>query len=60
MSSSSSVSIYNEFSGASNRAIEKVIEMNKDIHSVASSTTIFVVKNKASSDMSSSEEDVDL
>ena len=37
-----------------------MIETNKDTCSTASSATIYVVKNKASSDMSSSEEVVDL
>ena len=63
MSSSSSVSIsdeFTEFSDMSNGAIRKVMEMNEDIHSIVSSAIISVVKNKASSDMSSSEEAIDL
>ena len=63
MSSSSSVSIsdeFTEFLDMSNEAIRKVIEMNEDIHSIVSSAIIPVVKNKASSDMSSSEEAIDL
>jgi len=34
--------------------------MNEDIHSIVSSAIISIVKNKASSDMSSSEEAIDL
>ena len=44
----------------SNEAIRKVIEMNEDIHSIVSSAIISVVKSKASSDMSSSEEAINL
>jgi len=63
MSSSSFVSVSDEFSrflGTSSKATGKVIETNKDIHSAISFATIYVVKNKVSNDMSSSEEAIDL
>ena len=63
MYSSSSVSIsdeFTEFLDMSNEAIRKVIEMNEDIHSIVSFAIISVVKNKASSVMSSSEEAINL
>jgi len=63
MSSSTSVSVsdeFTEFSDTSNGAIKKVIELNEDIHSIVSFAIISVVRNKASSDMSSSEEAIDL